>query len=270
MTTNNLAQNNTCRDKGFTGPLIGSGLQARNRRFQPDDDRGPIGLDNTVAIRMDDVVRDLSHSAVVEERNRMAREIHDTLAQEFAGILLHLQAANTADGNISECLARAMELAKCGLEDARRMLFGLRPKPLEGANLPDALAQLAKRFSRDCGIHCTFHVSGPAYKLPEENENELYRVAQEALCNARKHSRASSVSMILGYESSEVVLAIRDNGRGFAKTQHRAGAYGFGLLTMCDRAHRLGGTMNINSAPGAGAELRMTVPVSGKISTEKD
>src|SRR6476660_4510812 len=93
-------------------------------------------------------------SAVIEEHNRLAREIHDTLVQEFAGILLHLEAANGLDGamNASECLARARELAKCGLEDTRRMLLRLRPKPLDGPHFVGALHKLAKGSSRDCGI----------------------------------------------------------------------------------------------------------------------
>src|SRR5215467_2757354 len=91
-------------------------------------------------------VETLSHSAVIDERNRLAREIHDTLVQEFAGILLHLEAVRGSrqTDNLSECLARVKDLAKCGLEDARRMLLGLRPKPLDGAQLPDALNQLAE------------------------------------------------------------------------------------------------------------------------------
>src|SRR5262245_15590072 len=171
-------------------------------------------------------VETLFHTAVIEERNRLAREIHDTLVQEFAGILLHLEAANGAKEvvNISECLASARELAKCGLEDARRMLLGLRPKPLEGANLSDTLSQLAERFSRACGISCTFNVSGRAHELTEEIENELYRVTQEALCNVRKHSRAGSVSILLSYQECGLTLAIRDNGQGFAMKQLQAGA----------------------------------------------
>jgi signal transduction histidine kinase len=116
-------------------------------------------------------------SAVIEERNRLAREIHDTLVQEFAGILLHLEAANGLDKaesqNISEYLARAKELARCGLEDARRMLLGLRPKPLEGAPLSEALRQLAERFSRGCGINCTFSASGRSLKLPERDRERV-------------------------------------------------------------------------------------------------
>jgi len=214
----------------------------------------------------------LCHSAVIEERNRLGREIHDTLVQEFAGILLHLEAANGSEeaANVFECFARVRELAKSGLEDARRMLLGLRPKSLEGANLSDALAQLAGRFSRDCGIQCAFNVSGRPHKLTEEIENELYRVAQEALCNVRKHSCAGCVSIFLNYIAGAVTLAIKDNGHGFAMKQPRAGANGFGLPAMCDRASRLGGRMDINSVQGTGTELTMSVPLRSKTSKERN
>jgi len=238
------------RFKNLNGPARSLVPEPRNQRF----------------------VETLSHSAVLEERNRLAREIHDTLVQEFAGILLHLEAANGSDRveNASECFARVRELAKCGLEDARRMLLGLRPKSLEGAHLSDALSQLAERFSRDCGIHCTFTVSGRAHKLAEEIENELYRVAQEALCNVRKHSRAGCVNILLSYGAGAVMLAVKDNGQGFAMKQPQAGANGFGLPTMCDRASRLGGRMDINTRQGTGTELKMSVPLRSKTSKERE
>jgi signal transduction histidine kinase len=257
--------------KSLNGPLTGFGSERGN--YLAHSGRGRSRSDDGLAFGLSQVVGTLPCAAVIEERNRLAREIHDTLAQEFAGILLHLEAANGSDKaegqNLSECLARARELAKCGLEDARRMLLGLRPKSLEGAHLADALRQLAECFSRDCGINCLFTASGRAHRLPEDIENELYRVTQEALCNVRKHSRAASVSILLGYRSAGVVLAIKDNGRGFAATQHQPGARGFGLTTMCDRAHRLGGRMDIDTAPGAGTELRMTVPLPGETSMER-
>ena len=206
--------------------------------------------------------------AVIEERNRLAREIHDTLVQEFAGILLHLEAARTPDGaahhQFSECLARARELARCGLEDARRMLLGLRPKSLEGAHLIDALRQLAESFSRDCGITCSFSTNGRGRELPENTQDELYRVAQEALCNVRKHSRANSVSIFLSYSSDGVLLTIRDNGQGFSPAKPKAGARGFGLATMGDRARLLGGNIDIKSEPATGTEVNISVPVAGE------
>ena len=239
------------RFKHFNGPLTPIGRRPRTKRL----------------------VQTLFQNAIVEERNRLAGEIHDTLAQGFAGILLHLEAAHrsgkTARQNVDECLVRARELAKSGLEDARRMLLGLRPKSLEGVGLPEALRQLADRFSRECGIRCAFSMTGRMHKFPQHVGDELYRVVQEALCNARKHSRACSVSILLNSRPGGVVLAIKDDGKGFAMTEHRAGTNGFGLPTMCDRAHRLGGKIDINTAPGTGTELKMTVPLPGKTSTER-
>src|SRR5262249_7180648 len=250
----------------FNGPLTGFGPQPRESRRMTFERRGRSCFDITDTIHLSKELETASCSAVLEERNRMAREIHDTLAQEFAGILLHLEAAKTSYETkaASECLARARELAKSGLEDARRMLLGLRPKSLDGAHLPDALGQLAQSFSRDCGIHCTFRASGRFHQLSKEIENELYRVAQEALCNVRKHSRAASVSILLSYRSGGVVLAIKDNGQGFAIQQSPGGAHGFGLPAMCERANRLGGRMDIYTKQGTGTEVKMSVPLSGK------
>ncbi len=219
------------------------------------------------------VLQTLPFSAVMEERSRLAREIHDTLVQEFAGILLHLEAAKGSDDGEwctnSECLACARELAKCGLEDARRMLLNLRPKSLEGATLPDALQQLTERFSRDCGINCTFRATGRAHDLPVEVQDELYRVAQEALCNVRKHSRATCASLSLCYGSDVAVMKIEDNGQGFATIEHQAGGHGYGFSTMRERAHRLGGRVPINSAPGQGTEVTISVPFPGKKQVER-
>jgi signal transduction histidine kinase len=218
------------------------------------------------------VARELPCPEVLEERKRMAREMHDTLAQQFAGILLHLEAASSLDNSqqqdFSECVARAKELAKCGLEDVRRMLLGLRPKSLEGIQLCDALQLLAGNFWRDCAIKCSFCLSGRTYKLSETAENELYRVAQEALCNVRKHSGARSVSILLRYRPGGVLLAIKDNGYGFVAKKPQIDRQGFGMLAMSDRALRLGGRVLIKSRAGAGTEVNMTIPVHKRISTE--
>lgn len=204
--------------------------------------------------------------AVLQERNRLAGEIHDTLVQNFAGILLHLEAARAATNSrrhrLSQRLARARQLAKCGLEDTRRMLLGLRPKPLDGPHFVGALHKLAKGFSRDCGIDCKFSISGTPRDLPQNVQDELYRVAQEALSNVRKHSRANRVSISLNYTSRNVRLAIRDNGQGFSPTIKTSGASGFGLPTMHDRAERIGAKLNIHSGPATGSEVVITVPMN--------
>jgi len=207
----------------------------------------------------------LQRSAVLGERSRLAREIHDTLVQEFAGILLNLQAAMRADdaerSRPADCLARARDLAKRGLEDARRMLLALRPEPLESLLLSEALSQLADRFSQDCNITCKFRMVGRDCEIPFQVQDELYRVTQEALCNARKHSRASSVSLLLACGSHLLVLTIKDSGRGFAASDKGVARRGFGLETMQERIQSIGGRIEIDSVAGTGTEIRIVVPL---------
>jgi len=150
------------------------------------------------------------------------------------------------------------------------MLLDLRPKSLEGATLSDALQQLTERFSRDCGITCTFRTAGRARDLPVEVQDELYRVAQEALCNVRKHSRATCALLSLCYGCGVTVMKIEDNGQGFATISHQAGGHGYGLSTIRERAHRLGGRVAINSAPGQGTEVTISVPLPGKTQVERN
>lgn len=141
------------------------------------------------------------------------------------------------------------------------MLLGLRPKSLEGAILSDALLQLAERFSHDSRITCKFCLNGPARDLPLEIQEELYRVAQEALSNVRKHSGATSASLSLSYGLRFVMLKIKDHGQGFGRLKHQAGGYGYGLSTMRERARRLEGRIEINTGPGKGTEVVITVPI---------
>jgi len=100
-------------------------------------------------------------------------------------------------------------------------------------------------------------------------QDELYRVAQEALCNVRKHSRATSASLSLGRGPSVIVLKIKDNGQGFATIKHQAAGHGYGMATMRERARRLGGRIEINTAPGTGTEVRITVPLPGTTQMER-
>ncbi len=211
---------------------------------------------------------------VLEERHRLAREIHDTLTQDFAGILLHLEAAEALAGGRwrrgAECVSRARELARSGLEDSRRMLLGLRPKPLEGSSLSDALRRLAESCAQDARVACTFRLSGRERELPAAVQDELYRVAQEALCNVRKHARARSAWLALRFERGAVVLRIKDNGQGFAELQPQAGGHGYGMGSMRERAHRLGGKIDILSSPGKGTVIIIRVPLVNKTPMERN
>jgi signal transduction histidine kinase len=208
--------------------------------------------------------------AVMEERRRMAREIHDTLAQAFAGILLHLEAvpetvaaAGQLGSDSVERLARAKHLARGGLEDSRRMLLGLRPKSLDGTSLVGALKALAERCAYEWRIVCRFRFIGQETGLPDDVQDEFYRIAQEALCNVRKHSRATSVSIILRCKPNIVALTVKDNGQGFVDKHPKTASEGFGLSLMRERAVRIGGSMDISTAPqrGTGVKVRVLLPV---------
>ena len=208
----------------------------------------------------------INRPAVMEERNRLAREIHDTLAQAFAGILLQLEnvpvrviARGQLNSDAAERVARAKHLAKCGLEDSRRMLLGLRPKSLDGASLVKALKALAQQCAGESHIVCRFRFTGQKTDLSPEIQDELYRIAQEALCNVRKHSRATLVSILLSYESDMIVLTVRDNGQGIDAERPKAAGEGFGLSSMRERALRIGGSMEINSGPQEGTEIKVLV-----------
>lgn len=247
-------------------------MNAHHNEFRFPAESGRPFSENGLARGLSQWATTLARSAVVEERNRLAREIHDTVAQEFSGILLHLAAVDVKGverQSVSECLTHVRQLAQAGMEDIRRMLLGLRPKSLEGAHLSDALTELASRFARDCGIECEFSECGPAQMLSQKIEDELFRIAQEALCNVQKHSRARSSSILLRYTSTEVELVIKDNGQGFVTAQRWTGAHGFGMPTMRDRALGLGGSFEIKSIPGLGTELRITVPIPDKTSMKR-
>ena len=208
--------------------------------------------------------------AVMEERRRLACEIHDTLAQAFAGILLHLEsvpetfAARRQLGSASvERLARAKQLAKCGLEDSRRMLLGLRPKSLDGTSLVGALKALAQRCAGEWRIVCKFRFIGQETGLSPDVQDEFYRIAQEALCNVRKHSRATSVSILLSCKPNIVALTVKDNGQGFVDKRAKTASEGFGLSLMQERANRIGGSMDISTAPRRGTEVKVCVLLPG-------
>jgi two-component system NarL family sensor kinase len=198
----------------------------------------------------------------LEERNRLAREIHDTLAQGLAGIALRLEAADAAlEAGQPEAarasVVRALEQARLGLEEARRSVLDLRAAPLEGRGLGAALADLAADARREGGPTVTIDVDGPADSLPARASLGLYRIAQEGLANALRHAGAASVRLRLEVGPGQAALTVEDDGRGFDPAGTPAGR--FGLLGMGERARLLGGRLLVDSAPGQGARLRAEV-----------
>jgi signal transduction histidine kinase len=211
------------------------------------------------------------HTGRLEERQRLAREIHDTLAQGFASIIVHFERAeqidSLADSPAKHHLDLARSVAREGLEDARRMLAALRPEILEQRALPEALDRVCQEWSRRTGIEARFSVTGSPFPLHPDIEVAVLRGTQEALTNTARHSGAHTAAVTLSYMEDLVALDVQDDGQGFTVGAGGAGgssggtpAGGFGLNGMRERVQRLRGTFSLESAPGEGTTISFSLP----------
>ena len=206
--------------------------------------------------------------ATLEERNRMAREIHDTLAQGFTGIVIQMEAAEQAsDQSPSEVaghLQRAKSLARESLQEARRSVWNLLPQILEGRTLEAALEEEVRRLTAN-GQKARFSQAGPRRDLSPDVQAAIIRICQESLTNVQRHSEASVISVSLEYVPEAISLAVKDNGQGFdvVWARNTGPGAGFGLKGMEQRARLLGGTCEITSEAGRGTtQYKYTYPHS--------
>ncbi len=190
------------------------------------------------------------------ERERLAGEIHDTLAQGFTSVIMLIQAAEAQD-DPARHLALAMRTAREGLGEARGLIAALSPAPLDGSTLDEALGRIAARLGEEFGMPVTFTTSGVSRALPPALEVVLIRASQEGLANVRKHAAASRASVALKYGGHEVVLRVRDDGKGFG-TPPPAG--GYGLRAMRARVEQAGGSLDVRGGPDGGTELTVRLP----------
>ncbi|MER5320516.1 sensor histidine kinase [Streptosporangium roseum] len=197
-------------------------------------------------------------AGVLDERQRMAAEIHDTLAQGLTGIITQLQAAQQAE-DWRRHTDNAVRLARESLAEARRSVHAVGPGQLEAAPLPEALREVVARWSEFNGVRADFTTTGTVRPMHPEVEETLLRTAQEALANAAKHAGASRVGLTLSYMEDVVTLDVRDDGAGFDPERVRDGG-GFGLTSMGKRVSRLAGTLEIESEPGGGTAVSASVP----------
>ncbi len=205
------------------------------------------------------------YELVLAERTRIAREIHDTLAQGYVGFSIQLEilAELLRQGNkesIVQQLDRTRKDVRRGLADARQSIWALRTQSEEANDLPVQLRQLVDAAAKN-GLAAQFNVSGAYRGLPAEMEREVFRVAQEAIQNARKHSGADLLSVELSYGLHDIALEVTDNGWGGA-TDRAVGrdSQHFGLTGMKERATVIGGTLTIESKPGGGTRIRLSAP----------
>jgi signal transduction histidine kinase len=197
-------------------------------------------------------------AGVMDERQRIAAEIHDTLAQGLTGIIAQLQAA-PGEPDWRPRVEKALLLARANLAEARRTVHAVGPAQLEAAALPEALETVSGHWSDLHGIPVAVEVTGTFRPMDPSVEGTLLRVAQESLANAGKHARAGRVGITLSYIDDVVALDVLDDGRGF-DIEAVADGGGFGLDGMRRRVERLGGTFAVESAPGEGTAVSATVP----------
>lgn len=201
--------------------------------------------------------------AVVEERQRLARDLHDSAIQSLYGLVLSAEGAarKLAEGQVAivgERLQAIRQTAHSALQEMRSLVFELRPPDLEKVGLVAALRSRLKSVEDRAGVLTTLDVEGDG-RLPQLLEAGLYRIVQEALNNALRHSGAEKVSVSLKIGSEEVALEVADDGIGFDLQAERSGG-GLGLRGMAERAQDLGGKLSLKSKPGQGTRVRLEVP----------
>lgn len=214
-------------------------------------DRGSAGADE-------------KESAILAERERIARELHDTLAQGFTSILLQIEAARSLLGESEKAahvpLERAQDLARESLAEARRAIWAIRPRILGQSDLPTALAWLVRDMAAGSGVAVEFTTRGTPRALTVDIETNLLRIIQEAVTNALRHARARTIRVKLTFSEDLLRASVEDDGRGFSPRAARADD-GFGLISMRERAESLGGKLVISSHPARGTRILAKVPL---------
>ncbi len=196
-------------------------------------------------------------AGILAERQRLAREIHDTLAQDFTSIVMHLTAAQLNTLTAQAHIQQAEQTARDGLDEARRIVWAMRPEQLEHSTLVESIERLAARFSAENSIRVANAITGAPRPLGPEKEAALLRVAQEALNNVKKHARAGHVNITLSYMSDLVALDIVDDGVGFEENNK----HGYGLKTMRERVEEFNGALTIESARDKGTAIAVSLPL---------
>ena len=260
---------------GVLVALVTNSASITNRALEQNQERGQMVSELAEANRRLEasmaenaelhaqLVAQAREAGIVEERQRLAGEIHDTLAQGLTGIIAQLEAAEHTRNHPDTWprhVAQARALARANLTEARRSVRALRPEQLEEASLPEAIGTLARTWSQGSTIAADLETTGTVVRAGPDTEAAVFRAAQEALSNVAKHAQATKVQITLTYLGDTLLLDVADDGTGFDAS---AATDGYGLVGMQQRLSRVGGTLTVESSPGSGTILNASVPLAG-------
>jgi PAS domain S-box-containing protein len=252
----------------IAGRLEGAiGLRFTQKRFFRTEElelAQALANQATLAMHLTRLSAESREAAIIAERNRMARDIHDTLAQGFTGVIVQLEAAADATSKglaneADEHVGRAADLARESLKEARRSVRALRPLALEDKGLSEALDNLLRKMTAGTTLRATFSLKGDARPLPAEWQENFLHIGQEVLTNALRHARATEFHGELVFGPDEVHLELRDNGRGF---DPGIKPDGFGLIGIEERVEGMGGRITIESSIDKGTAVLIIVPLA--------
>ncbi|MFI6480965.1 sensor histidine kinase [Nonomuraea sp. NPDC050663] len=236
------------------GAIAGIRIEERQRKYRQAVSDLQTALEENADLHAQ-LLTQAHQAGILDERQRMAREIHDTLAQGLTGIITQLRAAQRVADSATH-VELALSLAQESLTEARRSVAALQPHQLDDAHLPEAMGTLARNWTQTTGIDLHVEVTGDRVALSPAIEVTLFRVAQEALANVAKHAGATRAGLTLSYTGPVVLLDVRDNGTGI----HNPNSEGFGLSSMRQRVRGIGGSLEIEAMPGEGTAVSATVP----------
>jgi two-component system, NarL family, sensor kinase len=239
------------------------------RGLDPDDLQllNTVGDLLSIAVERARLFERSARLGAVEERNRLAREIHDTLAQNLTATGLQIESAealleaNADPEKVQDALARALSLTRSNLDEARRSVLDLRAAPLEGRSLAEALKDLVDRWEAETGVAARFKAVNGSRPIPPRVEAALYRVGGEALANVARHANAGRATVRLVATPGSVSLLVEDDGRGFDPSRIPEDRHG--LVGMRERVGLLGGTLRVESRPAGGTRVEAEMPLEG-------
>lgn len=199
---------------------------------------------------------------LIHERERMGRELHDTLAQGLAGLIMQLEAADChlEEGDTQHARAvlhQAMERTRATLHEARRAIQALRASALDRRDLPEAVGREIDQFVATTDIPCNYEVDTDSIEVPPDTAQHILRIVQESLSNVARHARAARVEVRLEQRGDDIRVVIRDDGLGFDPAERHEG---FGLVGMQERAAQIGGELQVISSAGGGTKVELTIP----------